>query len=58
MPLRLPACCSVSWDDWKDPQSGIKGYAYQILQVDDVTGRGRATTFTNASAMVRIVLSA
>lgn len=44
---------SVSWDDWEDKQSGIKSYAYQIIGVSDVTGRGKATVFTNASALVR-----
>ena len=47
---------SVSWDDWVDKQSGIAGYAYQIVGVSDLQGRGKATVFTNASAMVRLVL--
>jgi hypothetical protein len=54
-PIPVPAVvCSVSWDDWVDKQSGIAGYAYQIVGVSDLMGRGKATVFTNASAMVRL----
>lgn len=44
----------VSWDDWEDRQSGVAGYAYQIVGVSDLSGRGKATVFTNASATVRM----
>ena len=58
--LRWPDCllsivCRVSWDDWEDRQSGVAGYAYQIVGVSDLSGRGKATVFTNASAMVRMI---